>query len=307
MGPLQRTVDVGDVDVAATLKPLGVFGLDPTHRWYRSGFAKAVLTPAGPATIHIDWSRRGRVVAEAWGPGAGWLLGQAPAWLGADDGVDGFDPGADGRVAEWWRRHGRLRLGAGGVIWQQLLFVLLGQRVTSEEAPRSWGRMCRQWGGPAPGSCDLYLPPSPDRIVAASYTDLHRFNVERRRAEAVLLAARRADRLEEAASMSATDAVRRLSALPGLGLWTATSVVTVSHGDPDVIVLRDYGLPTLVHYALTGDARHLDPDRGGDERMCELLAPWTGHRQRIVRLIRAAGISAPRRAPRAFNPDIRRL
>jgi hypothetical protein len=41
--------------------------------------------------------------------------------------------------------------------------------------------------------------------------------------------------------------------------------------------------------------------------MCEHLAPWTGHRQRIVRLLATSGMSPPRRAPRAFNPDIRRL
>ena len=37
------------------------------------------------------------------------------------------------------------------------------------------------------------------------------------------------------------------------------------------------------------------------------LAPWAGHRQRIVRLLYTAGVSAPRRGPRAVNPDIRRL
>ena len=107
--------------------------------------------------------------------------------------------------------------------------------------------------------------------------------------------------------MSPADACARLSALPGLGAWTATSVITASHGDPDTVVLRDYGLPTMVNYAFTGDARRLPADDGGDEVMCRHLAPWSGHRQRIIRLLFTAGVSVPRRGPRSVNPDIRRL
>jgi 3-methyladenine DNA glycosylase/8-oxoguanine DNA glycosylase len=221
--------------------------------------------------------------------------------------VSGFEPALHPTVGEWARRHPGIRLPAAGVIWQELLLVLLGQRVTTEEAVKSWARMAYEWGEPAPGPVGLRLPPTPAVVAATSYVDLHRFNVERRRADAILLAARRSNRLEEAAAMAPADARVRLSALPGLGAWTATSVVTATHGDPDTIVLRDYGLPTMVNYAFTGDARRLPADEGGDEIMCRHLAPWTGHRQRIVRLLYTAGVSVPRRGPRAFNPDIRRL
>ena len=185
--------------------------------------------------------------------------------------------------------------------------MLLGQRVTTEEAAQSWNRMCHRWGEPAPGPCELQLPPRPEVIARLSYVDLHRINVERRRAEAILLAAKRAGRLEEAAAMTPAAAIERLSALPGLGAWTATATVIASHGDADVILLRDYGMPTMVNYAFTGDATRLDPDRGGDEIMGEHLEPWRGHRQRIIRLLFVAGISPPRRGARAVNPDIRRL
>jgi 3-methyladenine DNA glycosylase/8-oxoguanine DNA glycosylase len=210
-------------------------------------------------------------------------------------------------IAEWWRRHPGIRLAAAGVIWQELMLVLLGQRVTAVEGLKSWARMVHDWGEPAPGPCGLLLPPTPMVVASKTYVDFHRRNVERRRADAVLTAARRANRLEEAAGMPTADALARLSALPGLGLWTATSVVAASHGDPDTIVLRDYGLPTMVNYAFTGDARRVPADGGGDELMCEHLAPWSGHRQRIVRLLSVVGMNPPRRAPRAVNPDIRRL
>jgi 3-methyladenine DNA glycosylase/8-oxoguanine DNA glycosylase len=280
---------------------------DPTHRWYPNGFAKAVLTPVGPGTMRLTWTADGHVEATAWGAGAGWLLDRSPGWVGLADDTSGFDPSRNQRVQQLWRRHGDFRLSRGGVIWQELVLVLLGQRVATAEAVRTFARLCHDRGAPAPGPCGLQLPPTPEAVGAMSIGDLHLLDVERRRADALLLAARRADRLEEAATMDPPRALERLTALPGFGVWTATSVLTASHGDPDVIVLGDYGLPTLVNYAFTGDSRRLPPEDGGDEVMCAHLEPWRGHRQRIVRLLFAAGISAPRRAPRRANPDIRRL
>ena len=303
----RRVLQTGDIDLRATMKPIGVYPRDPTTRWTANSFAKAVLTPDGPGTMLLGWDGRGTTTVEAWGSGADWLVDRAPHWVGLHDDLEGFDPALHPKISEWWRRHAGIRLPAAGVIWQELLLVLLGQRVTSEEAVKSWARMVDAWGEPAPGPCELRLPPTPEVVASKTYVDLHRFNVERRRADAILLAARRANRLEEAAAMAPAQARVRLSALPGLGEWTATSVITATHGDPDTIVLRDYGLPTMVNYAFTGDARRVPADEGGDEIMCRHLAPWTGHRQRIVRLLYTVGVSVPRRGPRSFNPDIRRL
>jgi 3-methyladenine DNA glycosylase/8-oxoguanine DNA glycosylase len=303
----QRTLATGGIDLRATMATIGTYSRDPTTRWTSNSFAKAVLTPTGSGTMRLTWDSAGTTIAEAWGDGAEWLLDRSPRWVGLHDDLTGFDPDLDPGISEWWRRRPGLRLAAVGVIWQELLLVLLGQRVTTEEALRSWARIVYSWGESAPGPCELRLPPTAEVVATKSYTDLHRFNVERRRADAILLAARRANRLEEAATMNAAEAAVRLSALPGLGAWTATSVIVASHGDPDTVVLRDYGLPTMVNYAFTGDARRLDPEAGGDEIMCGHLAPWAGHRQRIIRLLYTVGVSVPRRGPRSFNPDIRRL
>ena len=303
----RRELATGDIDLRATLGSLGTSPLDPTTRWSPASFAKAVLTPDGPGTLLLTWDGRGRTTAEAWGSGADWLLGRAPHWVGLRDDLSGFDPTLQSTVGEWWRRRPGLRLAAAGVVWQELLVVLLGQRVTAGEAFRSWARIVHEWGEPAPGPCGLLLPPTPQVVASKSYVELHRFNVERRRADAILLAAKRANRLEEAATMEPADAFARLTALPGMGAWTATSVISVSLGAPDTIVLGDFHLPTMVNYAFTGDARRIAPDAGGDALMCRHLEPWSGHRQRIVRLLSTVGVSAPRRAPRSINPDIRRL
>jgi hypothetical protein len=41
--------------------------------------------------------------------------------------------------------------------------------------------------------------------------------------------------------------------------------------------------------------------------MLELLAPWAGQRQRVVRLIELAGRAAPRFGPRFAPNDIRAI
>jgi 3-methyladenine DNA glycosylase/8-oxoguanine DNA glycosylase len=66
----------------------------------------------------------------------------------------------------------------------------------------------------------------------------------------------------------------------------------VALGDADAVSVGDYHLPNTVAFALAGEAR------ADDERMLELLAPFAGHRGRVVRLIEGSGITAPRRGPR---------
>jgi hypothetical protein len=43
-----------------------------------------------------------------------------------------------------------------------------------------------------------------------------------------------------------------------------------------------------------------------DDGMLELLAPWAGHRQRIMRLITASGFRKPKFGPRMTIPEHRR-
>jgi len=99
--------------------------------------------------------------------------------------------------------------------------------------------------------------------------------------------------------MAPADAQRRLTALPGMGAWTAAEIAVVALGDPDAVSVGDYHLPNLVSWALAGEPR------GTDERMLELLEPYRGHRARAVQLLELAGISAPRRGPRLALSRIR--
>jgi len=291
--PLTRALDLG-----ATLGPVRRTGHDPCVRIRDREAWRATRTPAGPATQHIRL-RGPEALVEAWGPGAGWLLERAPALLGEEDDASGFVP-RHPLLAELSRRLPGLRLTRSWAVLEALTGSVLEQKVPGAEARTSYGRLIRALGEPAPGPLPgLWVPPHPDAIARTPYEAFHRFGVERRRAEILRRAASYARRLEECASMDPVAATRRLRALPGIGPWTAAEVVGVALGDPDAVAVGDYHHPHMVAFALAGE------ERGTDERMLELLEPYRGHRGRVVRLLLAGGVSAPRRGPRlALNAGL---
>ena len=63
-------------------------------------------------------------------------------------------------------------------------------------------------------------------------------------------------------------------------------------GDPDAVPVGDFNLPRMIAWNLRGE-RQAD-----DSRMLELLAPFTGQRGRVARLVKMGGEKPPRRAPR---------
>ena len=102
-----------------------------------------------------------------------------------------------------------------------------------------------------------------------------------------------------ARSASGDDRDRVLTSLPGVGVWTSAETRIRALGDPDAVSIGDYHLAHEVGHALTGA-------RTDDAGMIELLAPWAGQRQRVVRLIHASGVQEPRRGPRLAPEDHRR-
>jgi 3-methyladenine DNA glycosylase/8-oxoguanine DNA glycosylase len=233
------------------------------------------------------------VTATAYGPGAAWLLDRADAVAGLRDDVSGFAALAPRHdlVARLAREHSGLRMPAAGRIFHFLVPAILGQKVTGIEARRAYVRILAHFAEPVPGPNDrLRLPPDPAAIAATPYWAFHPFGVEQKRADTLRRAAARVVALE--AAVDAVEATRRLTALPGIGPWTAAEVVRAAFGDPDAVSVGDYHIKNVVAYALAGEPR------ADDARMLELLAPFAGHRGRVCGLLAAAGISAPRYGPR---------
>jgi 3-methyladenine DNA glycosylase/8-oxoguanine DNA glycosylase len=287
------------VDLRLTLSPLRRGRGDPTCLVDRTGsWWRATRTPEGPATA--CYTPEGDTVrVAAWGPGAAWCLAAAPELLGARDSLDGFAP--TGLVGELHRHFPGLRIPRSQAVFEALLPSILEQKVTGHEARRSYRAIVRAWGEPAPGPVALRLQPSPEAIAVTPYWAFHPLGVERKRTTAVLMAASRARRVEETVAMPAAEAHRRLQALPGVGPWTSAEVAIVALGDADAVSVGDFHLPHLVSWALAGEPR------GTDERMLELLAPWPGHRGRVLRLLTQSGRYPERRGPRMAARQFTRI
>ena len=284
------------VDLDLTLGPLRRGRLDPSMRIGPDGVWRATRTPAGPATTHLQANASaGTVTMRAWGPGAAWALETFPNLIGAGDGVERFEPG-NGVVGELHRRLRGLRIPRSGAVVEALVPSILEQKVVGLDARRSYARLVRALGQPAPGPAGdtgLTVPPAPEVLAATPSWTFHRFGIERKRADAIRRACSYADRLEETVDMAPPDARRRITAVPGIGRWTAAEVAIVALGDSDAVSLGDYHLPNQVAWALAGEPR------ADDTRMLELLEPWRGHRGRVIRLVVAGAGTAPRFGPRS--------
>jgi 3-methyladenine DNA glycosylase/8-oxoguanine DNA glycosylase len=195
-------------------------------------------------------------------------------------------------VADAIRRNPGLRLTSGAPLFETLLFSILGQKVTSYEARRSFGALVRRFGEPAPGPLRLMVPPAPEQLARTPYWAFHTLDVERRRADAIRAAAAAAHRFASLAALSTQERMARLTSLPGIGAWTAAEAIRLSFGDPDAVSVGDYHLPTLVCWALARERP------GTDARMLELLQPYAGQRARVVLLIERSATRFERHGPR---------
>jgi 3-methyladenine DNA glycosylase/8-oxoguanine DNA glycosylase len=289
------------VSIELQLAPLQRGAGDPTQQRAADGsWWRTAHTPEGPGSLRLTGSASG-VHAQAWGPGAGWLVDGVPALLGAEDDPAGFEP-QHPVVASTWRRLPHLRLGAARLVFELLVPAVLEQRVTGHEARRSWRELLRRYGAAAPGPAPPRLRVAPPASVWRRIPswEWHRAGVDPGRARTVMAAATVAHRLEEAMRLPRGDRLRRLRAVPGVGVWTAAEVAQRAWGDPDAVSVGDFHLPALVGWALVG--RPVD-----DDGMLDLLAVYPGHRQRAVRLIESSGVRKPSFGPRMPVGDIRAL
>ncbi|MGW1926821.1 DNA-3-methyladenine glycosylase 2 family protein, partial [Streptomyces massasporeus] len=140
------------VDLGLTLGPLRRGPADPTFPVTPDGsVCRASRTPDGPGTIRVavrEGTAAGAAEAEAWGPGATWLLDNAPALLGAEDDPTAFVPRHKLVLASHRRRPG-LRLTRTGLVLESLIPTILEQKVTTTEAYGAWRQLVRTYGARA--------------------------------------------------------------------------------------------------------------------------------------------------------------
>ena len=288
--PAERRIPLrGPLDLATTLGPLRHGAGDRTIRLTRAEAWIAFRTPGGPATLRLRVVEGTTLEARAWGAGAPEALTRATSLVGEDDEPERL-VAQHPAVRALQRRHAGLRLPRSGRLFDALVPSVIEQKIVSTEAYRCYGALLRRVSEPAPGPGGLLLHPAAATLASMPYYAFHPFGLERRRAEVIRNAARRAAWLD--ASAGPAQAERRLRSLPGVGAWTAAEVLRSAYGDPDAISVGDYHLPNAVAWALAGEARADDP------RMLELLEPYRGQRGRVQRLLEVSGIRAPRYGPR---------
>ncbi|QIK76724.1 DNA-3-methyladenine glycosylase family protein [Nocardioides piscis] len=271
---------------------------DPTQQVDEAGrIWRAARTPTGPATLCVQ-SRPGEglVVGTAWGTGAAWALEQLPALLGADDDPRGFE-GHHPAVVEGLRQQPHWRLGRTGIVIESLVPSVLEQKVTGKQAFGSFRELVRRHGEPAPGpvaALRLRLQPEPAVIATIPSWEWLRLGVDHARSRTVVTAVRVAASLERIVEVPG-EAERRLTSLPGIGVWTSAEVRQRALGDPDAVSFGDYHLANQVGWALFG--RDIT-----DEEMAEALEPYRPQRGRAAAMAMAGGPTRPRRGPRMSVP-----
>ena len=234
--------------------------------------------------------------AQAWGPGAQWLLDALPGALGLYDDVSGFESlvaDAHPVIRDAARLNPGLRIGRSGRLMEALVPAILEQKVVVLEAHRAWRILLAKYGTPPPGPAPrgMRVFPSPGTWRRIPSWDWHRAGVEGVRAETIIRASSVADSLERLLTLNHEEADRKLRTIPGIGVWTSAEARQRAAGDPDAVSVGDYHLKNIVGWALAGRRR------SSDEEMLALLEPFKGHRHRATRLIglsRGTGTSAGR-------------
>ncbi|WP_424936191.1 MULTISPECIES: DNA-3-methyladenine glycosylase family protein [Bacteria] len=291
----------GPLDLPSTLAVLRRGPRDPSMLVDGPVIWRAQLTRSGVATLALR-TVAGEVRASAWGPGADEAISLVPRLCGADDDPSSFDPSPHPLIAETARRNPGLRLTRTDDVFESLAGCVIEQKVTGLQAFGAWRWLVTRFGEPAPGPAPrpMHAPPSAAGWRRIPSWAWHRAAVQPPQSRTIVRAAERGDRIARAV-LAAPDGPARdaaLTSLPGVGIWTAAEVRVRALGDPDAVSVGDYHLCHHVGFALTGR-------RTDDAGMLELLAPWAGHRQRVIRLIGRSGAVESRRGPRLDPEDHR--
>lgn len=300
MDPIEtRYAPAGPVSLRLVIGHLAQGRGDPTVQRTPEGWWLTMRLATGTATLLVRETADG-IRATAWGEGAAEALAGVPALLGAEDDLDGFDASRHPLVARLHHETPGLRLGRTGRVLPALVPSVLGQKVTGMEAKRAWRILVTRYGDAAPGPAPLGMRVAPTAAVWKRIPswEWHTAAVGPQRSDTLMRVFAVGDAIARCDRLDSAETRRRLQTIHGIGRWTAAETVQRSHGDPDEVSYGDLHICKMVGTALVGD-------RVDDDAMMELLEPWRGHRQRVVRLISLSGIGYQKHAPRLTIPDHR--
>ena len=251
---------------------------DPCMRLDASGFWWATRSFGAGTTLRLSHPRDGLIEATAWGDSAGAALDAVPQLIGEhqDDASFSTDNAV---VARLHKEHRGLRIPRTNAVFEVITPLIIGQRVTTREAHRSYRQIVPRVSEPAVGPQHIHLPPDANTLACQPSWWFHRYGVEHKRAETLIHVARAATSLAPLPDLSFEDARNRVLSIQGVGAWTTGELCLLALGDPASVTVGDYHFPDNVAWALAGETR------GDDTRMLELLEPFAGRHGRVLRLI----------------------
>ena len=186
------------------------------------------------------------------------------------------------------KRFAGARMTRTATVFGAFMTAVCEQLVTWTEAKLAMGRIWGRYGERVSGlsrlsaadtrrDTSLVVTPGAERIAELAAVDLRPLGLSMRRASTLLYGARRGADLERLRELPIAEAMRRLRAMPGVGVWTTNVVAIRAFGHADGVLVGDAGAPFVTSMALTGE-------RGDDARMLELLEPFRPDRARVHKL-----------------------
>lgn len=253
----------------------GIESVGPGH------YARTIAVGGAAGLVHLVPASRDRIEVRLQLPS----LTALPAIIArvrrmfdmaADPAAIGQHLGADPLLAPLVAARPGLRVPGGWDGFEVLVRAILGQQVTVGQAVGLVKRIARDHGQ----ACDLpaalalgldRLFPGASDLAAADLTGLP---MPRSRIATLSAAARAVaeDPSILAAGRPADESLARLTALPGIGPWTAAYVALRAHGEPDLFLPSDAGV--LQAFArLTG----IRPSPRDADRLARSWSPWRSY------------------------------
>lgn len=191
---------------------------------------------------------------------------------GPDDIVEGLNAlcAADPRLVAVRALAGEVPLRLSSPGFGSLASIIVSQQVSRASADAIFGRFV-----------GLIDPLTPEAVLAAGEAIFREAGFSRPKQRAISAAASAvADELDlvHLCELDAEEAIRHLTAVPGIGPWTAEVYLLFSAGHPDIFPARDVALQSAVGHALGLESR---PGEKALIRIAESWSPWRGIASRL--------------------------
>jgi DNA-3-methyladenine glycosylase II len=178
---------------------------------------------------------------------------------------------ADARLVRVREMAGEVPLRLSEPSFRSLASIIVSQQVSRASADAIFGRLTR-----------LVDPLTAEGVLAAGETVFREAGLSRPKQRTLLaVACAVADEgldLHHLCRLDSAEAMRTLTAVHGIGAWTAEVYLLFAAGHPDIFPARDVALQTAVGHALAIEPR---PGEKALIKLAESWAPWRGVAARL--------------------------